>query len=102
MKSLFAAFLFAVSTASGAACYYSSPYIPDAGPQAGTWVLGTPFPQVPNFTNDDGYELFCYGAELEYVRAHFSGVPMHDGTFVVWHDSNARFILEGLVVKTSS
>ena len=102
MKSLFAALLFAAATSSSAACYYSSPVIPDTGPLAGTWVLGTPFPQVPNFTNDDGYEIFCYGPELEYVRAHFTGVPMHDGTFLVWHNSNARFILEGLVVRTRS
>jgi hypothetical protein len=100
MKSLFAALLFAASTSISAACYYSSPFIPDAGPVAGTWVLGTPFPEVSNFTNDDGYELFCYGPELEYVRAHFTGVAMHDGAFLVWHNSNARFILEGLVVIT--
>jgi hypothetical protein len=103
MKSpLFAALLVAVSTVSSAGCYYSSPFVPDYGPVAGTWVLGTPFPMLPNFTNDDGYQLFCYGPELAHVRAHFTGVPMHDGTFLVWHNSNARFILEGLAVETRS
>ena len=103
MKSpLFAALLVAVSTVSSAGCYYSSPEVPNYGVVARTWALGAPFPMLPNFANDDGYELFCYGPELEYVRAHFSGVPMHDGSFLVWHNSNARFILERLAVGTRS
>jgi hypothetical protein len=100
MKLLFAALLFAVSTLSNAGCYYSSPFVPEVGSIAGTWELGTPFPMLPNFTNDNGYELFCYGPELQYIRAHLSGVPMHDGTFLVWHNGTARFVLESLVVKT--
>ena len=76
--------------------------MPDAGPVAGTWALGTPFPTLPNFTSDDGYDLFCYGPELDYIRAHFAGIPLHDAAFVVWHNSNARFIIEGLVVEPRS
>ena len=103
MKSrLFAAVLFAVSTASSAACFYSSPPVPDYGTVSGTWAMDTPFPMLPNFTNDDGYELFCYGPELQFVRAHFIGVPMHDGSFIMWHNSNARFIMEALVVVTAA
>lgn len=100
MKSLLAALLLAVSTYSNAGCYYSSPVVPDVGPVSGIWVVGTEFPTLPNFTDDQGYDLFCYGPELDFVRAHFSGVPIHDGQFVVWHNSNARFILDGLVVAT--
>ncbi len=44
---------------SNAACYYSTPIMAEHGPFTGQWALGTPFPMLPNFTDESGYELFC-------------------------------------------
>ena len=85
---------------SSAACYYSTPIMAEHGPFTGQWALGTAFPMLPNFTNEEGYELFCYGPELEFVKGHFTGIPMHDGNFLIWHNGTARFIIEGLMIQS--
>ena len=89
-----------MSIVSNAGCYYSTPIVPEQGLVAGQWALGTPFPMLPNFTDESGYQLFCYGPELEFVKAHFTGVPMHDGNFLIWHNGTARFIMEGLMIQS--
>ena len=104
LPKLLITLMFALSSGiaglSNAACYYSTPIMAERGSISGQWELGTQFPMLPNFTNEEGYQLFCYGPELEFIKAHFIGVPMHDGKFLIWHNSTARFIIEGLMIQS--
>ena len=62
-----------------------------------TWKVGQPTLDYQLF---DDMHVDCYatGAELSYIRQHFTSVRMRDGTghAVFWSDDDARYILNNL------
>jgi hypothetical protein len=61
-----------------------------------TWYVGQP---TPSLNVADGVSCAANGAELQYVRDKFTGIPMRAGTLgrtVIWRGEAAVFILDNL------
>lgn len=47
-------------------------------------------------TPNDTIELQASGLELDFIRRHFTNIPITDSTIVRWHGEYAKFIANNL------